>query len=138
MTKGSTTNDEYAYKLQAINAVIRGWASYYRAVNPTEPFNKLDRYVWLQLRKWLEKTYGIGPKEVRRRYMPHQPGPKGGRDEFAVKAGRWDMGLALPCNPNQTHLSPTVDQEALAPSLFGKGESRTLRSTDHEGEVAGK
>src|SRR5260370_37266615 len=47
--------------------------------------------------------------------------------------GRWGMGLALPCNPNQTHLSPTVDQEALAPSLSGKGESRTLRSTDDEG-----
>jgi hypothetical protein len=36
MTKRSTTNDDYAYKLQAINAVMRGWASYYRAVNPTE------------------------------------------------------------------------------------------------------
>jgi RNA-directed DNA polymerase len=133
MTKRSTTNDDYGYKIQAINAVIRGWANYYRAVNPTETFNKLDRYVWLQLRKWLEKKYSIGPKEVRRRYMPHQPGPKGGRDEFAAKAGRWDMGLALPGNPNQTHLSSTVDQEALASSLSGKGESRTVYPTDHEG-----
>src|SRR5215471_3322857 len=47
--------------------------------------------------------------------------------------GRWDMGLALPGNPNQTHLSSSVDQEALASSLSGKGESRTLYPTDHEG-----
>ena len=87
MTARSTINDDYPYKLQAINAVIRGWANYYRAVNPTETFHKLDRYVWLRLRKWLEKKYGIGPKEVKRRYMHHQSGPKGGRDEFAAQEG---------------------------------------------------
>jgi RNA-directed DNA polymerase len=91
MTTRSTLNDDYVYKIQAINAVIRGWATYYRAVNPTETFDKLDRYVWLRLKKWLEKKYGIGPKEVKRRYMPHQPGPKGGRDEFAAQEtdGTW-------------------------------------------------
>lgn len=91
MTTRSTLNDDYVYKIQAINAVIRGWATYYRAVNPTETFYKLDRYVWLRLKKWLEKKYGIGPKEVKRRYMPHQPGPKGGRGEFAAQEadGAW-------------------------------------------------
>jgi len=91
MTTRSTLNDDYVYKIQAINAVIRGWATYYRAVNPTETFHKLDRYVWLRLKQWLEKKYGIGPKEVKRRYMPHQPGPKGGRDEFAAQEadGTW-------------------------------------------------
>ncbi len=91
MTTRSTTNDDYVRKIQAINAVIRGWATYYRAVNPTETFHKLDCYVWLRLRKWLEKKYRIGPKEVRRRFMPHQPGPKGGRDEFAAQEadGKW-------------------------------------------------
>jgi len=91
MTTRSTINDDYVYKIQAINAVIRGWANYYRAVNPTETFHKLDRYVWLRLKKWLEKKYGIGSKEVKRRYMPHQSGPKGGRDEFAAQEadGTW-------------------------------------------------
>jgi len=91
MTTRSTLNDDYVYKIQAINAVIRGWATYYRAVNPTETFNKLDRYVWLRLKKWLEKKYEIGPKEVKRRYMSHQPGPKGGRGEFAAQEtdGTW-------------------------------------------------
>jgi RNA-directed DNA polymerase len=138
MTTRSSINDDYVYKIQAINAVIRGWATYYRAVNPTETFQKLDCYVWLRLKKWLEKKYGIGPKEVKRRYMPHQPGPKGGRDEFAAKAGRWDMGLALSSDPNQTHLSSTDDQEALAPSVSGKGESRAVCPTNDERYVAGK
>ena len=88
MTTRSTLNDDSVYKIQAINAVIRGWATYYRAVNPTETFNKLDRYVWLRLKKWLEKKYEIGPKEVKRRYMSHQPGRSVGRDEFAAKADR--------------------------------------------------
>lgn len=85
MTTRSTLDDDYPYKLQAMNAVIRGWANYYRAVNPTETFHKLDRYVWLRLKKWLGKKYGIGPKEVKRRYMQYQPGPKGGRDEFVAQ-----------------------------------------------------
>jgi RNA-directed DNA polymerase len=91
MTTSSTTNDDYTNKIQAVNAVVRGWATYYRAVNPTETFHKLDNYIWLRLRKWLEKKYRIGPKEVRRRFMPHQPGPKGGRDEFAAQdvEGKW-------------------------------------------------
>jgi RNA-directed DNA polymerase len=91
MTTSSTTNDDYTNTIQAINAVRRGWATYYRAVNPTETFHKLENYVWLRLRKWLEKKYRIGPKEVRRRDMPHQPGPKGGRDEFAAQdiEGKW-------------------------------------------------
>jgi RNA-directed DNA polymerase len=55
MTTRRTLNDDSAYKIQAIHAVIRGWATYDRALNPTEPFNKRDRYVWLRLKKWLEK-----------------------------------------------------------------------------------
>lgn len=91
MTTSSTTKDAYTNKIPAINAVGRGWATDYRAVNPTETFHKLDNSVWLRLRKWLEKKYRIGPKEVRRRYMPQQPGPKGGRDEFAAQEieGKW-------------------------------------------------
>src|SRR5947209_4763098 len=47
MTSSNTTNDDYLHKIQAINAVVRGWATYYRAVNPTETFHGLDAYVWL-------------------------------------------------------------------------------------------
>jgi hypothetical protein len=138
MTTRSTTNDDYVRKIQAINAVIGGWANYYRAVNPTETFHQLDRYVWLRLRKWLEKKYRIGPKEVRRRFMPHQPGPKGGRDEFAAEASGWEMDLALSSDTNQAHLPSTVDQETLASSVSGKGEGRALHPADSERYVARK
>ncbi len=85
LTGRKTLNDDYLLKLQAINAVIRGWASYYRAVNPTETFQRLDQYVWLRLRKWLGKKHRIGPKQVRKRYMRHRPGPHGGMDDFAAQ-----------------------------------------------------
>lgn len=55
MTTRKTLRDDYVYKIQAINAAVRGWANYYRAVNPTAAFQELDRYVWMRLRKWLEK-----------------------------------------------------------------------------------
>jgi 5-methylcytosine-specific restriction endonuclease McrA len=85
MTKRNTLNDDYLLKIQAINQVVRGWATYYRAVNPTTVFQELDRYVWLRLRKWLEKKHQLGPQQVRRQYMYRQKGPKGGTVEFAAQ-----------------------------------------------------
>jgi RNA-directed DNA polymerase len=49
MTDSTTLNDDYLAKVQAINALVRGWASYYRAVNPSRTFENLDAYVWLRL-----------------------------------------------------------------------------------------
>jgi RNA-directed DNA polymerase len=91
MTTSKTLNDDYVRKLEAINAALRGWANYYRAVNPTTTFQELDRYVWLRLRKWLERKYHIGPYQVRRQYMYRQAGPKGGTVEFAAQEadGSW-------------------------------------------------
>ena len=69
----------------------RGWASYYQAVNPSRTFDKLDRYVWIRLRKWLEKKYRISSKQVRQQYMHHRNGPEGGYAEFAARdeEGNW-------------------------------------------------
>jgi RNA-directed DNA polymerase len=91
MTGRGTLNEDYLLKIQAVNAVIRGWAMYYRAVNSSSTFQGIDQYVWLRLRTWLEKKHRCGPKQVRRRYMHQQPGPKGGMDEFAAQdaQGRW-------------------------------------------------
>jgi RNA-directed DNA polymerase len=85
MTTRKTLNDDYVRKIEAINAATRGWANYYRAVNPTMAFQELDRYVWLRLRKWLEKKHQIGPEQVRRQHMYRQTGPKGGTVEFAAQ-----------------------------------------------------
>lgn len=92
MTSRKTLKDDELLKLQAINAVVRGWANYYRAVNPMETFQKLDRYVWLRLRKWLQKKYRLGPMQVMTRYMHRRAGPQGGWKEFALwdeANGRW-------------------------------------------------
>jgi len=91
MTGRRTLDDDYLLKIQALNAVVRGWAMYYRAVNSTSTFQGIDQYVWLRLRTWLEKKHRCGPKQVRQRYMRHRSGPRGGMDEFAAQDAqeRW-------------------------------------------------
>jgi RNA-directed DNA polymerase len=91
MTDKKTLNDDYLHKLEAINSLIRGWASYYRAVNPSRTFDKLDRYVWIRLRRWLQKKYHISSFQVKKQYMRHRSGPDGGYAEFATQdeEGKW-------------------------------------------------
>jgi RNA-directed DNA polymerase len=83
MTSRKALNDDYLNKLTALNAVIRGWANYYRAVNPMATFKKLDRFVWHRLLHWLQRKYGVGTYEVYRTYQAHQNGPLGGTNEYA-------------------------------------------------------
>jgi RNA-directed DNA polymerase len=91
MTERKTLNDDYLHKLEAINALVRGWASYYRAVNPSRTFDELDQYIWIRLRRWLQKKYQISSLQVRKQYMRHRNGPKGGYAEFATQdeEGTW-------------------------------------------------
>src|SRR5205807_1505622 len=91
MTDRKYLTDNYFHKVQAINAVVRGWATYYRAVNPMVAFKNLDNYVWLRLRTWLSKRHQASPMQVRRQYMRHVDGPKGGYHEFAAQdeKGNW-------------------------------------------------
>ena len=91
MTDKKTLNDDYLHKLEAINSLVQGWASYYRAVNPSRTFDKLDRYVWIRLRRWLQKKYRISSLQVRKQYMRHRSGPEGGYAEFAAQdeEGEW-------------------------------------------------
>jgi RNA-directed DNA polymerase len=79
-------------EMQAINAAVRGWAAYYRAVNPMETFKELDHYVWLRLSIWFRKKYRISPKQVQKRFMHRKEGPKGGMKDYAVwdeSTGQW-------------------------------------------------
>ncbi len=48
-------------------------------------FDKLDRYVWIRLRKWLPKKYHSSSYQVRKQYMQHGNGPEGGDAEFAAQ-----------------------------------------------------
>src|SRR5207248_11298403 len=98
MTDKKTRNDDYLHKLEAINSLVRGWASYYRAVNPSRTFDKLDRYVWIRLRRWLQKKYRISSWQVRKQYMRHRGGRERGYAEFATQdaEGNW------PCRQRPT------------------------------------
>jgi RNA-directed DNA polymerase len=91
MTDNKTFHDDYLSKLKALNAVVRGWANYYRAVNPYATFEKLENYTWLRLTKWLKKKYRLSWKQVRDRFKYHQAGPKGGMLEYAAQDenGKW-------------------------------------------------
>src|SRR6266849_4616306 len=91
MTDKKTLNDDYLHKLEAINSLVQGWASYYRPVNPSRTFDKLDRSVWIRLRRWLQKKYRISSLQVRKQYMRHRSGPEGGYAEFAAQdeEGEW-------------------------------------------------
>jgi hypothetical protein len=91
MTGRNTSSDDYLYKLQAINAVVRGWANYYRAVNAYATFDDLDTYVWQRLREWLQEKYQISSTQVRQRYMHPRKGAKKTVVEFAAQneKGKW-------------------------------------------------
>jgi RNA-directed DNA polymerase len=91
MTDSNDTNDDYLYKLQAVNAVVRGWANYYRAVNSYATLSALDSYVWNRLRRWLQKKHRVGAQQVRRRFMHPKPGATKTIREFAAPdaKGHW-------------------------------------------------
>jgi RNA-directed DNA polymerase len=84
MTNSSTLNDDYLSKLQALNAVLRGWANYYRAVNPRAIFKKLDNFVWHRLYGWLATKFKSSSKKIRRDYQHRRPSPKGSVSQFST------------------------------------------------------
>jgi RNA-directed DNA polymerase len=84
MTNSKTLKDDYLNKLKALNAVVRGWANYYRAVNPFSTFEKLDQYVWRRLTKWLIKKYRLSSKQVWHKFKHKRKGVKGDIHEFAA------------------------------------------------------
>lgn len=92
MTSRKTYRDDEVLKLRALNAMIRGWANYYRAVNAYNTFADLDHYVWLRLQKWLQGKYRLSPRQVDRYHMRRQAGPRGGELNFAAfdtSTGKW-------------------------------------------------
>src|SRR5712691_4264158 len=57
---------------------------------------------------------------------------------ICCSGSRWDMGLAVSSDTNQTHLPSPIDQKTLAAPLSGKGESRALCPVNAQRYVAGK
>lgn len=44
-------------KIRQLNPILRGWGNYFRSLNSSEPFRKLDFYTWGMLSKWLRRKH---------------------------------------------------------------------------------
>src|SRR5260221_7579922 len=121
MTDRKTLNDDYLHKLEAINSLVGGSASYYRAVNPSRYFDKLDRYVWIRLRRWLQKKYQISSLQVKKQYMRYRSGPEGGYAEFAAQDGEGEwIWRARATRTKLIHYSPSWERHWAKPYLEKK------------------
>jgi RNA-directed DNA polymerase len=54
------TSQSLADKIQQLNPIVRGWGIYFRRINSTRQFQKVDLYVTWKLRRWLERKHGGG------------------------------------------------------------------------------
>lgn len=119
MTSRKTHRDDEVSKLKALNAVIRGWANYYRAVNTYKTFEELDRYVWLRLQKWLQGKYRLSPRQVEKHHMRRRAGPRGGELNFAAydaSTGKW-VWRFLATDTKLVHYRPRFKQHWPNPFL---------------------
>jgi RNA-directed DNA polymerase len=119
MTNRRTQRDDEVSKLRALNAVIRGWANYYRAVNAYKTLADLDRYVWLRLQKWLQGKYCLSPRQVDKRHMRRRAGPRGGELNFAAydaSTGNW-VWRYLATDTRLVHYRPRFKQHWPNPFL---------------------
>lgn len=57
ITDRSTTGDDPANKIRAINAVVRGWAGYFRFGSAYKAFRKLTKLTHLRMYKWLKAKH---------------------------------------------------------------------------------
>lgn len=52
-------------KIRALNAVVRGWGTYYKyAADAPRAFSDLDNFVWWKLMGWLTKKYRVSVRKV--------------------------------------------------------------------------
>jgi RNA-directed DNA polymerase len=104
--------DDAAFKVVALNRVLRGWIGYYRHANVKKVADGLDFWVAGRLAAWLGAKHGWGIRRVLRTYHHRQ----GGRKTFAVtdERGRrtYLYGMAtLPLTryPVQRRSNPYLD-----------------------------
>jgi group II intron reverse transcriptase/maturase len=63
-------------KIRALNAVVRGWGTYYKyAADAPRAFSDLDNFVWWQLMGWLTKKYRISVRKVIERRLENRSPP---------------------------------------------------------------
>ena len=71
-TYRSTQNQDFAALLRNVNAVLAGWANYFRHGVSKAVFNKVDAYAWNRIMRWLRRKHqgrtGLGMPALRRRF----------------------------------------------------------------------
>jgi RNA-directed DNA polymerase len=71
-TYRSTLNQDFAALLQSVNAVLAGWANYFRHGVSKAVFNKVDAFAWNRIMRWLRRKHqgrtGLGMPALRRRF----------------------------------------------------------------------
>ena len=60
-------------KIFRLNRVIRGWGAYFRSLNSTLAFQKVDYYVWQKLTRWMRLKH-----HSRTRVIKGSPNSTGG------------------------------------------------------------
>jgi len=44
-------------KIRQLNPILRGWGNYFRVLNSSEQFRKLDQYTWWKFWRWLRRKH---------------------------------------------------------------------------------
>jgi RNA-directed DNA polymerase len=68
--------------LRQLNPLLCGWAYYYRNAVATRTFQKMDRYVWKKLWRWISRRHPHKSRAWKKRRYFSCAGPKGG---FSLK-----------------------------------------------------
>jgi group II intron reverse transcriptase/maturase len=90
MTDSSRYRDKPLLKFTAINAVLRGWITYYRHSNAKKTANDLDYWVNERLFLWLQKRHRLPPKRILALYKIRE---NGSRDNFGIRNGEKTLFL---------------------------------------------
>jgi RNA-directed DNA polymerase len=76
MTDRSRFQDEPLLKISALNAVLRGWVTYYRHCNAKETAKDLDYWVNERLFLWLQKRHRLPPRKILAQYKQREHGTR--------------------------------------------------------------
>ncbi len=84
MTARKRFLDQPLLKFNALNAVLRGWISYYRHCNAKEVAKDLDYWVNERLFLWLQKRHRLPARRILALYKQRQNGT---RDNWGIRSG---------------------------------------------------
>ena len=76
MTSCKRFRDSPLLKFSALNAVTRGWISYYRHCNAKETAKDLDFWINQRLFLWLQKRHRLPPRRILKMYHHRQDGKR--------------------------------------------------------------